>query len=246
MSSPFNDEAGPQPPRQLKTAVEINANLRQLQQNHTPLILRFVERQQRFQTFLVAVDLERKRIALDELIPNDGERLLANQEAFHIEGFHEGVRIAWQCEQPVKISELDGARCYWLPFPEEITYHQRRGAYRVVLKLADQVSVSLSGKTLSIALQGKLQDISATGCRLSFPGDVSSRLQAGQVYENFSAKLPFGVLTLSLEARHVQFDEKHNCTFLGARFFRMSGLEQRNVERFVYQLQREARRFDLD
>lgn len=34
--------------------------------------------------------------------------------------------------------------------------------------------------------------------------------------------------------------------FVGTRFYRMSGLEQRQVERFVYQLQREARRTEGD
>jgi c-di-GMP-binding flagellar brake protein YcgR len=33
-------------------------------------------------------------------------------------------------------------------------------------------------------------------------------------------------------------------TFAGLRFHRMGGLEQRQVERFVYQLQREARRVE--
>jgi c-di-GMP-binding flagellar brake protein YcgR len=46
--------------------------------------------------------------------------------------------------------------------------------------------------------------------------------------------------------RHVQYEEKLDTTFAGVRFHRMSGLEQRQVERFVYQLQREARRIDSD
>ncbi|PZQ26134.1 MAG: pilus assembly protein PilZ, partial [Ectopseudomonas oleovorans] len=41
MSSAFNDESGPQPPKVLKTSVEIIAILRQLQQNHDPLIIQF-------------------------------------------------------------------------------------------------------------------------------------------------------------------------------------------------------------
>jgi c-di-GMP-binding flagellar brake protein YcgR len=53
-------------------------------------------------------------------------------------------------------------------------------------------------------------------------------------------------MTSALELRHTQYDEKLDITFIGARFHRMSGLEQRQVERFVYQLQREARRFESD
>ena len=53
-------------------------------------------------------------------------------------------------------------------------------------------------------------------------------------------------MTTAIEVRHVIFDEKLAITFVGARFHRINGQEQRLVERFVYQLQREARRMDGD
>jgi c-di-GMP-binding flagellar brake protein YcgR len=45
-----------------------------------------------------------------------------------------------------------------------------------------------------------------------------------------------------VELRHVSYDERRDATFCGMRFYQMSGLLQRQIERFVYQLQREARR----
>lgn len=56
--------------------MEIQANLRLLLQSHDPLVVTFHERSQRFQSFLVEVDKDRKRIALDEMVPNDGERFI--------------------------------------------------------------------------------------------------------------------------------------------------------------------------
>ena len=53
-----------------------------------------------------------------------------------------------------------------------------------------------------------------------------------------------GSMTTATELRHVHYAEKVNMTFVGLRFYRMSGLEQRQVERFVYQLQRESRRVE--
>ena len=76
MSSAFNEESGPQPPKVLKTPVEIIATLRQLQQNHDPLMILFKDRGQRFQSYLVEIDRDRNRMALDEIIPTDGERFL--------------------------------------------------------------------------------------------------------------------------------------------------------------------------
>ncbi len=247
MSNPFLDEDGPQPPKVLSAPLEIFTNLRLLLQSHAPLLITFKDRNQRFQSYLVAADRDRGILALDEMIPNDGERFIKNGEAFTIEGFYDGVRIAWDCEDPVEIGELEGARCYWCHLPEKIIYHQRRSAFRAPLAQSQLVNIELSGSKLSRALKGHMLDISATGCRLRFQGDVSSgSLQPGQVYEKLSAQLPGGNLNVAIELRHLRFDEKTNMTFVGARFHRLGGLEARQVERLVYQLQREARRSDKD
>ena len=242
MSNPFHEDDGPQPPKVLSAPLEIVSNLRLLQQGRDPLIIMFKERNQRFQSFLVEVNRERGLIALDEMIPGDGERFMQNGEPFRVEGFHDGVRIAWECEDPVQIGELDGARCYWSYMPEQVTYHQRRNAFRAALGHGQLINVELSGTHLNPGLKGQMLDISATGCRVRFTGDVTGRLQSGQVYEHFAAALPMGSMTMAIELRHVEYAEKLDMTFAGLRFYRMSGLEQRQVERFVYQLQREARR----
>lgn len=246
MSSPFSQEDGPQPPKVLKTPLEIVANLRQLQQNHDPLIITFEERNQRFQSYVIAVDRDKNLLILDELMPNDGERYLANGETFNVEAFHEGVRVAWKCEQNVRITEHEGARCYFSSIPPEVIYHQRRSAFRAPLKQGELIKIELAGDKLRTAIVGQLLDISATGCKLRFLGNISTNLQAGQVYERFTARFPFGPMTTAIEVRHVQYEDKLDITFIGARFHRINGQEQRLVERFVYQLQREARRFDSD
>ena len=110
MSTPFTEDTGPQPPKVLKTAAEIFANLRHLQDHHDPLIISFPERSQRFQSYLVAINRERGLLALDELIPNDGERFLKNGETFNVEGFHDGVRIAWESNGLPTLDETDPDR----------------------------------------------------------------------------------------------------------------------------------------
>ena len=241
MSNPFVKDEGPQPPQILKTPVEVYSNLRALLEGNTPLLLRFTERSQRYQTFLVDINREKGWLAIDELVPNEGERLLLAGETFQIEGFLEGVRIAWNNEHPAHAGELDDAPCYWIPLPAEIIYHQRRNAYRAQL-VGQPIAAVLNGRTIKSPLKGTLLDISATGCKLSFKGDMQDRLQPGQVYEQLSANLPFGAVSTEVELRHLTYDEKIDTTFCGMRFYRISGMVQRQVERFVYQMQREARR----
>ncbi|WP_454864444.1 flagellar brake protein [Pseudomonas rhizophila] len=246
MFNASNADDAPQPPKVLATPLEISGNLRMLQDSHDPLIITFHERSQRFQSYLVDVDGERNALALDEMIPRDGERFLLAGEPFRVEGFHDGVRIAWESNGPLTIDESSDGRCYRGALPDEVVYHQRRNAFRAALKLAQLVSVELGGDKLKSPVDGKLLDISATGCKLRFEGDITARLQLGQVYERFIAALPFGNMTAPVELRYLHFEERINTTFAGVRFHNISGLVQRQVERFVYQLQREARRFDKD
>ena len=246
MFNALNAEDAPQPPKVLTTPLEIAGTLRMLQDSHDPLIITFHERSHRFQSYLVDVSRDNGTLALDEMIPRDGERHLENGEPFRIEGFHDGVRVAWESKGNLSISEKDGHRIYTGSMPDEVVYHQRRNAFRAALKLAQLVNIELGGEKLKVPVSGKLLDISATGCKLRFEGDISERLQLGQVYDRFIAALPFGSMTTSVELRYLHYEEKINTTFAGVRFHNMSGLVQRQVERFVYQLQREARRFDKD
>jgi c-di-GMP-binding flagellar brake protein YcgR len=239
-------EDAPQPPKVLTTPLEISGTLRQLQESHDPLIITFHERTQRFQSYLVDIDRDSATIVLDEMIPSDGERFLLAGEPFRVEGFHEGVRIAWESNGAMTVDDSDGGRCYRGAMPTEVVYHQRRNAFRAALKLAQLVNVDLDGEKLKAPISGKLLDISATGCKLRFEGDITDSLQLGQVYDRFAAALPFGSMTAPVELRYLHFEEKIATTFAGVRFHNMSGLVQRQVERFVYQLQREARRFDKD
>ena len=247
-STVFNDVEAPQPPKVFTTPLEIAANLRMLQESHDPLTITFHERSQRFQSYVVSVDRDNNILELDEMMPRDGERFLENGEPFRVEGFHDGVRIAWECNERVTVDASGDTRCYSGPLPTEVTYHQRRNAFRAALKLSQLVGVVLAGEKLKGAgeIRGELLDISATGCKLRFAGNIEERLQLGQIYEKFSASNPLGLTQTSVELRHLHFEERLNATFAGVRFHNVTGQMQRKIESFVYQLQREARRFDKD
>nr|WP_218626444.1 flagellar brake protein [Pseudomonas sp. dw_358] len=226
--------------------MEVAANLRLLLEGHDPLIITFHERSQRFQSFLISVDREANALVLDEMIPRDGERFMSAGEPFRVEGFHDGVRVAWESTDDWRIVDRDGERSYHGPLPSEVIYHQRRNAFRAALKLSQLIDVEVAGDKIKYPVRGKLLDISATGCKLRFDGNVAERLQLGQIYERFSAALPYGTMVAPVELRHLHFEERIDTTFAGVRFHNVSGLVQRQVERFVYQLQREARQFDKD
>lgn len=243
MSDLFSEGNASQPPQQLNSPIEVISHLRALMNNRDPLELRFAGRQQVFQSYIVDVDRENNRIALDELIPNDGERYLLNGETISIVAYREGVRIAWSHSQLALLDTLDEARCYWLTLPTQISYHQRRNAFRADTLPEQSLNVHIDSSKLSQTISGRLLDISATGCKV-YIKPANTVLQPGQLYENFAINLPSGSVTLSAELRHLNSDESATSTVAGFKFHNLNGAAQRIIERFVYQLQREARRSD--
>lgn len=241
----LQQDGGSQPPTILKAPLEIHASLRRLLGQPSPLKLTFAGRAGHFQSDLVAVDRDLGILALDEMVPQDGDRLLIQGEAVRIEALLDGVRIVWECNQQPFVGQFEGRRCYWLPIPREMLYHQRRGAYRVALKQSELVEVELSGSTLGMPLQAQMLDISATGCRLRFAGNLSDRLQLGQVYEHMAAALPSGTVSLAVKLRHLHYQQQLDQSVAGFRFHCLGGAVQRRLERFVHQLQRQSRRLEL-
>lgn len=248
--SKFNiEEKADQGPVTFRESIEIAGHLRTLatHKERVSLVFEDVSVARHGYTTLLAVDRERKLIALDEVVPLDGERHLVNGQTFSAEGYHEGVRMAWTSRAyRLKRGSLEGTPCFWIDLPDELEYHQRRDAYRAPLKRTQSPNVNLSGSKLSPSLVGKLLDISATGCKLQFPGNLTDYLQPGAIYERLSIALPETTLVVAVELRHLYYDRSREASMAGMRFYEISGYEQRQIERYVFQLQRESRRLEFE
>ncbi|MGL6246192.1 flagellar brake protein [Pseudomonas sp.] len=232
----------------LSTPLEVASRLLSLVETRAPLTLTFPKYGKSFKTYLVQVDCDRHTLTLDEIISRDAAVFLNEREPYRIEGSHGGVLIAWECSNPVHICTIGGLRCFQMGMPDEVIYYQRRNAFRATLKLSQRIDIILDGDKLrrSGALRGRLLEISATGCKVSFDGNLEDRLRMGCIYERMSTGAPLSVNLNTLELRHLRYETRLDRTFVGMRFHNLSGLTQRKVESFVNQLQRDARRRDKD
>lgn len=246
MSTLFEQEAGPQPPRDVRTAIEILSLLKNIQLRHDPLTIVFTDRTQRFQSFIVKIDTDSQQFWLDELIPREGDRYAAMGESFSLETWIDGVHIRWQCPGAVKVM-LDDAPAYRTALPQQLTYHQKRGAFRAALRRSLDAGIGIVHAERAVALTGSIMDISATGCKARVPGDCRQPLLPGEEYMLSYLQLPDNNRsTLSMEVRHVNYDASIDETHIGLRFKQPSPLVQRQIDRFVNFLQREARRLEKD
>ena len=241
MSIFFNRDTCPQPPKILRSTIECFTALQQLQKKNAPLKIRFHERNVNFLTYIAAIDKENASLALDEFIPNTATRLLESGEPFSVETSLDGVRTSWIQETKGIAASIDNHPCFWFRFPSEIRQYQRRATFRATTIPEATSSISIMGAALTQPIQGQLLDISATGCKARF-NTAHTQLEPGQFYEQCILHLPNGSQHLSIEVRHVQSMEEKKCSQAGIRFHQPDGSTQRNIERYVYQLQREARR----
>ncbi|MEH6564863.1 MAG: flagellar regulator YcgR PilZN domain-containing protein [Halopseudomonas sp.] len=246
MSTLFSQEAGPQPPREVRSPIEIAALLKTLMQSRDPLIITFNDRLQTFQSFIVNLDADTGYLWIDEMIPREGDRYASQGEAFKVDAWHEGIHMRWTCPGAAQVM-LEDAPAYTARIPEELIYHQKRGAFRASVRRTADLALELNHPERQRTLTSYLMDISATGCKVRVEGDLSKSLQPGEVFTPCYLHLPeTGRLELAIEVRHAAFMETANETHVGVHFRQPSPLAQRQIDRFVNYLQREARRIEKE
>lgn len=127
MSNLREQEAGPQPPRTIRSPLEITSHFKALLQSRDQLIISFPDRAQSFQSFMVAVDNGSRQLWIDEMVPTEGDRYISQGESFQIDAWHDGVHMRWRCPSAERVM-LENAPAYRAALPDEMFYHQKRGA----------------------------------------------------------------------------------------------------------------------
>lgn len=238
----FEQEVGPQPPREVTADIEIQSLLKTLQQSRAPLHITFDGRSQIVQSHIVEVDALNGALFLDEMIPHIGDKWADQGEAFRIDAWLEGVHMRWHSADAHKVL-LDETLAFHVSLPTRMTYHQRRGAFRATVQRSIDTRLELIHAKQQRRFEGELLDISATGCKVRLSGDHARSLHAGERYELSRILLPDTVcLDINMEVRHSEYREGTDTTQVGLRFHQPGTQAQRHIDRFVHYLQREARR----
>lgn len=234
---------GPQPPREVTASLEIQSLLKALQASRTLLEIRFDDRSQTFQSYVIHLNPQNARFCIDELIPSVGDKWAEQGESFRIDAWMDGVHLRWHNDGAVKVELDDEAPAFSLALPRQLTYHQRRGAYRAQVHRSIDTRLELIHAERERRFSGELLDISATGCKLRLAGDLVQALLPGERYELSRLQLEEGLeLDVNVEIRHREYLQASDETHVGLHFHQPAASAQRHIDRFVNQLQREARR----
>lgn len=239
----FEQEIGPQPPRTIIAPIEIQSLLKTLHTSRTPLEIRFDDRSQTFQSYIVELNPHNAAVHIDELIPSVGDKWAEQGESFRIDAWMDGVHLRWHCSGAVKVLLEDQAPAFSMSAPDQLSYHQRRGAYRALVHRSIDTCLTLRRSQNERRFSGELLDISATGCKARLSGNLVQALQPGERYELSELQLEDELhFAVNVEIRHREYIESTDATHVGVHFHQPAALAQRHIDRFVNQLQRDARR----
>lgn len=209
--------------------------LNQLRQQHCPLSVRIpAAGKNRYTSAIVEVDAEHRRIHLDELNPAAGHQRMAVGTEIRVDTRAHGVETRFRTRVK-SIGEADGICYYVVPFPEYITYHQRRAYHRVPVRLTLQSHATLRGD--HDRFQVRLTDLSVGG----FGGTAAqdAPLAPAKTYRCVLELHGAQPLTAEIEIRYVKRDTVYPHLRFGASFLGLDKRQRTRVEKLVMALERE-------
>ncbi|GAA5316149.1 MAG: hypothetical protein AseanaTS_13540 [Candidatus Pelagadaptatus aseana] len=227
----------------LGETTEIYRTLRALQLSRSLVTLRIEGDSQIYSTMILLCDLDNRQFIMDAIRPESGNQRLQQGVSFALTGFYEGIQVVCKDNRisTTNPEQLDNA--FSVPFPKFVYRKQRRQAYRTHLPGHLVREIHLSGQHREKPLTGQITDISSTGIGCEFSGNIKPELKTGEIFDNATININ-GELILSCclivrQPRHIARAEITQC---GLAFDNLTGPEQKKVERYIAQLQRQARR----
>lgn len=229
----------------LTEAEDVYGALRRLAMMDDPIDLHIDGSSEIFSTAIVETDLKSRSFLLDQVYPYTGNDLIRSGKRFTIKSDSDGILIEFRVDGRIMYQPKKGL--YRAELPSEVLYLQRRNAYRVNILPAHNINLLLKMNDQQGDLAGTLVDLSSTGFKVRFKGNVKKRIQEQGVFSQ--ARVRFNRehdMDCSLVAHHAILTEKGE-TICGFAFHAISGNAQRYVDKLIADLQwSERAEQDLD
>ncbi len=223
----------------LEEPEDIYGALRKIVLMGTPVKVRIDGSDEEYTSAITHTEFKNRSFFMDKVIPKQGNDLIRSGKRFSVECDSQGVRIGFRMTGRLKYQPQK--EHYRAEFPEKVLYLQRRTAYRVMIPPAHEILLKVGMNDDGNDLLGKLLDISSSGFKAEFSGNVKKRLDAQKDFP--IARIRFNKdqnMDCSLEARHIVLTDDGK-TLCGFAFTRVSAMAQRFLDRLITELQWEER-----
>jgi len=228
------------PDRYYYGAGDIFGVLRALQTERSLVNVQFDDGAQLYNTMILDANLQERYFLIDEVTPRDGHRKIEAGGKFSIRASIHGIKVhAKDLVSARTMNNADGIY-YQIPFPAKILYMQRREAFRAYVPGSMKTTARFSSPDREQSLFGRVLNMSATGVRVGFPGEVHPEFNP---IEKFNAYIEIQAqdtyLECEIEILYYQYSKERNQTMCGCRFVDLPRASQQIVNRFVTFVQRE-------
>lgn len=195
-----------------------------------------------FSTAIVEIRKKDDALILDELVPKQGNRMMAQGGRLWILGQLHGIKTAFQTD--IRDSGIeDGIAFHRIGIPDAVRHQQRRESFRAVVSMGIRTPVRIKADNQA-ALSGQLRDLSIGGLSVILPLlKELDDLEPGTIVEDCEIELPGqGRLTVKAEIRHMRRNESQKNVQVGLAFRDLQPQDQRQLQRSVTHLEREQLR----
>lgn len=230
--------------RTISDKQQIYSILASVQKSRSPITIKFENSERYYTSLILRTELEEGYIIIDEIAPEDGHQLALQKQPFSIRGSHGGVSLFFRPNVIAGSGTQSDIAFYKVKFPEEMIYQQRRGAYRAPVARALGIKATVSAPERNQTLTGRLYDLSISGCRINFEGELKPEPVRGDRFSECHIELEDFAINTPVTLKHASFVRDWNETTCGFQFEGLTKTTQRAIDRFVYFLQREARRLE--
>lgn len=225
---------------------EIYRVLRSLQITRSLVSLHLVNDNHTYSSLLIHTDFNSRQFVLDEVASDEANRRLQRGEEFSLTGFYEGIQVIFRRNRVVSSSPTGFDRAYSVKFPQRILHKQRREAFRAPVTSSQTSSASVRNDNRGEVLQGRIVDLSTTGVGCEFPHYIKPEIEKEEFFQECTVTINDELhLKCMLKAKHPHYQKSTGHYLCGFKFSQLDRVQQKLVDRYVLNLQREARKNDL-
>jgi c-di-GMP-binding flagellar brake protein YcgR len=233
----------------LKQPSEIGEALKTLHNERVALKLTF-ENDTTIYTARI-LDVLGDEFLIEDLQPRAGLKLMSSRKRFAFSGRAQGLYLYSEANQVRRVDEDRGVPYFRIPLPANALFQQRRRSTRFDLALrtdSNPAEVTLfrtvaTDRDHGRALDGRMLDISAGGCRVAVPGPVHPPLDSGEVLESLCISIPSRYdLSVQATIRHASYNKLTRKVICGMEFTAMHVTDRRRLEQFIQSLSQAAER----
>ncbi len=233
-----NSESRPNRPaedsEQISDPSKVVRMLDRFTHHYMPLKVRIPGHKESYTSCIVEVD--RKHVLLDELLPSSGHDLLLSEGAIKVTGKIDGIDILFSTTL-INVINKDRMISYRMKLPSLVEYRQRRNNYRVHIPISLKLSVIMENNSGGMAL-GELHNLSYGGAGMIFLANQSI-MNANQPHE-CAIKLHDGSwIYCTAILRYLKDIPSRETQYLGVQFLGLSSIQSRLIGRCINILERE-------